>query len=187
MTLVEIIAAIIGSNVLTALVTAWLQRGQTRAEVRKNDVESEHTAVDTASDVMGMIKAAYEERVSTLEIKLKAETARADANDTLVAELKKSRDEARAEQNVTLARLASTEARLAQSESRTTDAEKRVAESRQDIIKVGTQIQEYRRLVNELGEIMGVLIGQIKKMGVEPDLSPDLLKRIAEINAIYRM
>ncbi len=185
MTLVEFILALIGSNAATALVTLWLQRGKTQAEARKLDQDAEHTAVDTANDVMGMIKAAYEERVSALEIKLEAETARANANEQQVAGLKQSLTATSQAQNETLARLAGTEGRLAQSEARAADAEKRATEFRQDIIKVGTQIQEYRRLINELGEILGGLIGQLKKLGVEPDVSPETLKRIAEVNSTF--
>lgn len=185
MTLIEFVLALVGSNAATALVASWLQRGKSKAETRKLEQDAEHTAVDTANDLTGMIKAVYEARVLALEVKLETETTRANENEQKVDELKQSLTATSQAQSDTLARLAGTEGRLAQSEARAADAEKRATEFRQDIIKVGTQIQEYRRLINELGEILGGLMGQLEKLGVKPDVSPETLKRIADVNSAF--
>lgn len=60
MTIAEIILAFLGTNTITAIITAWLGR-------RKTAADTNHTIVDSAADVLAMAKAAYEARVARLE------------------------------------------------------------------------------------------------------------------------
>ena len=72
MTLIEIVLAILGSNVLTALLTQFLNR-------RKTDADANHISVETANDVNAMLRTSYEWRISTLEsqvLKLKEDYAK---------------------------------------------------------------------------------------------------------------
>jgi len=84
---IELIIAVIGSSVLTALVTELFRRGKTRSESRKSNAEAENVMVDTASDLVTQIKAVYEQRVSCLE----SDVARLNAE--LDAERKRNRAE----------------------------------------------------------------------------------------------
>jgi chromosome segregation ATPase len=65
MSLAEIILAFLGSNAITAIITAWIGR-------RKAAADAEHTIIDSASDVLAMAKAAYEARIIRLEAQVAA-------------------------------------------------------------------------------------------------------------------
>lgn len=78
MTVAEIILAVLGSNAITAIVTAWLGR-------RKSGADADHTIVDSAADVLAMAKAAYESRIVRLEaqvIELGERLTKAEARAT---------------------------------------------------------------------------------------------------------
>lgn len=60
MTLAELLLAVLGTNAVTALITAWLQR-------RKTGIESDHIAVDTATDAINIVKGMHGERIGELE------------------------------------------------------------------------------------------------------------------------
>lgn len=91
MTLAEIVLAFLGSNAITAIITAWLGR-------RKAGADADHTIVESASDVLAMAKAAYEARIVRLEaqvVELAERLTKAEARAT-GAESRLADSEARA-------------------------------------------------------------------------------------------
>jgi chromosome segregation ATPase len=80
-------------------------------------------------------------------------------------------------------RLSEAEARIEKSEDKATTAGKRAVEFREELIKVGTMLdqsrREHQRQIDEVALVIQVLLGQIEKLGGQPEIDQDTLKRIA--------
>lgn len=83
-------------------------------------------------------------------------------------------------------RLVEAEARLAGAEARTANAEKRAAEFRNELIAVGTMLdesrKEHQRQIDELALVIQTLIEQVEQLGGSPNVEEKTLERIANLS-----
>ena len=83
-------------------------------------------------------------------------------------------------------RLVEAETRLAGAEARAANAEKRAAEFRNELIKVGTMLdesrREHQRQIDEMVLVIETLFEQIERLGGKPNVDKEMLERIANLS-----
>lgn len=166
---------------LGALITAFIAWRRAPTEIRKGEAESrklgeeaDKLQVETLMSLIAMLSA----RATQLQTDLDGVRLRLDVAD-------RRGDQLNQELLTVSTRLGATEICAAQAEGRLVEAERRVNESRSDIIKVGQELDRERKenhaRINELALIVGKLLGQLRALGFEPELSLEDVAMLSEL------
>ena len=174
--LVAIVAAMPG--LLVAIVALRKQPAESRLSDAAAD-KSQHEASQSIAIGAKTLAEALGIEVRNLRIELE-ETKKRLSDSILLSEAASRLIESLRQ------RLVDAESRLAKAEGRTAEAERRAIDFRNELIKVGTMLdesrREHQRQIDELVLVVQTLIEQVEQLGGQPKVDKETLARLADLS-----